>query len=67
MNGYQALVQERRRRLAESRLNVERIAVPRFDWVTATVGGVVDGVGAILHHGHAPEAEDDRRPGDVGA
>jgi hypothetical protein len=42
VNGYRARVEQHRRRLAEAALNGERAAVPRFNWVVATIEGVTD-------------------------
>jgi hypothetical protein len=42
VNGYRARVEQHRRRLAEAALSGERAAVPRFNWVVATIEGVTD-------------------------
>jgi len=42
VNGYRARVEQHRRRLAEAAQSGERAAVPRFNWVVATIEGVTD-------------------------
>jgi hypothetical protein len=54
MNGYRAMVERRRRRLAEAAGSGERAAVPDFDWLVAVVDAVADAAHVPNRRGDAP-------------
>lgn len=56
MNGYRAMVERRRRQLAEAASRGERIAVPSFDWLVATIDGCADAV-----HTPKPHSDDEQQ------